>query len=203
LMYAFLGDNERSLATIHSVAEYTTLYTAMDLSLGIMAQIYLMQGLVEEAEKTIARKVDLPAQKQWPLFFVYLAIAECQLSLAQKKYEQALMQTTALLIDLRHYGIKAYIPAALHLQGFAHLGLGNLEMAYQQWQAALAGAMTIGGRWMQWQILATLSEYTDDTAEKQRLRTEAQALIAYIAERTPPDLREMFLKRPFVRAVFD
>jgi len=202
LSYAFLGDYERSTAMIQSVVKYTTQFSVIELALGIMAQIYLMQGCVKKAEEIIARKIEILDENRWPLFFVYMAMAECQLSLAQNKKEQALAQTTKLLVDLRRYGMRAYYPEALYLQGYAYLGLGKLETARQQWREGLAEAMALNGRWMQWQLLALLSDHVDDAVEKQQLKAEAQAIVSSIAERTPPELRKMFLKRPLLRAIF-
>jgi hypothetical protein len=54
---------------------------------------------------------------------------------------------------------------------------------------------------MMWQIFAALAEVEEDAVQASVFRTQAQEILQYIADHTPPELRESFLATQAVRAV--
>jgi hypothetical protein len=80
--------------------------------------------------------------------------------------------------------------------------MGQTEAARKTLLEAQAEAEVIGSRRILWQILFTLSQLETEPAETERLRKQAQEIVAYIANNiSEPELRASFLGLPEVQAV--
>jgi hypothetical protein len=132
-----------------------------------------------------------------------MKLAEGELLLRQGRHEAAVAVTGELLVTLRESGMKTYIPQALHLQGQAHLALGQTETGRDRLLEARALAETTSSRRLLWPILATLAEIEPIPAEAEPLLRQAREIIDYIAGHAPAALRDSFLALPRVRQLLD
>ncbi|MBI1879874.1 MAG: tetratricopeptide repeat protein [Chloroflexi bacterium] len=203
-VYGALGAFERGLETAWlglSVAE-TKMPIFRVYVLVVLARLHLGQGRLAEAETLVNQMKQDPHRNAY-VFPAMILQAEAELALAQGYYEQARAIAEEVIVILRQLGVRIFLPSALYIQGQVWLGLDQPSAARESWLAARAEAEAIDSRRMLWQILAALSQLGSDPAEAERLRQKAQAVVAYIADHSPPDLRASFLALPAVRAMLD
>jgi hypothetical protein len=90
----------------------------------------------------------------------------------------------------------------IYFKGLTLQRRGNLDDAIACLQDARSEAEHSGSRWMQWRILAALSE-TEATrgnpVQARSLQAESRKNLEYIISYTPPALRETFLNKSDVR----
>jgi tetratricopeptide (TPR) repeat protein len=171
--------------------------------LGVMAKLHLLDGNLADAEAATRAAQDAPTQRVWPGYFVPAPLADAELALEQGNHERALKVTGELLSQLREFGMRAYFPYVLYLQGQALLGLGQEEEAWERFLESRSEAQTIGSRRMQWQVLVALSHMEPDPGEAERMRGQARQVVDSIADHIDQEeLRDSFLKRPDVRQLF-
>lgn len=167
-----------------------------------LAQLQLEQDNLDEAELAIGRAKTDPYRDAAPIFFQLVIMADAELALRQGAYERALAVTHGLLATLRDFGMRAFIPQVLYLQGQALLGAGQTEAARAALVEARTEAEAIGSRRILWQILVTLANIEPTSDQAEPLRRQAREIIAYIADHAPtPELRASFLSLAEVQAV--
>ena len=106
------------------------------------------------------------------------------------------------IATLLEMGLRAPLPDCLLEKAHALLALNRVEEARTSLNEALQSSRELGSRRVLWQIFAELAEITPDANEAARLRQEAAAVVAYLADHTPtPELRASFLALPDVRRV--
>jgi tetratricopeptide (TPR) repeat protein len=156
-----------------------------------------------EAETLVNQMKNDPNREGWGVLPALILQTEAELALGQGHYEQAKVTAEEAISTLRQLGARAFLPAALYVQGRAWLGLGQPDTAWECWLAARAETEAIGSRRMLWQILLALSQLESNPTEAERLRQQAQEVVEYIADHSPPELRASFLALPAVRVVFN
>ena len=202
-VYGGLGAIERGLEIAHlalTVAE-KQIPNLRSYALVRLAQLHLWQGNLAEAEVFVDQAKRVTDREAGPIFFQFVTLADAEVALGQGIYEPALKMTNELLATLRDFGMRAFIPQGLYLQGRALLGLGQAASAREALLAAWTEAEAIGLRWILWQILAALSGLEPNPNKAEPLRRQAREIIDHIADHAPPDLRASFLSLPDVRAV--
>jgi tetratricopeptide (TPR) repeat protein len=170
----------------------------------VLAQLYLRQHQLAEAEHILAAECTNPVLKAMPGYMAWheVDLVRAELAFQQEAYERALSLIEQHLANLRQFGIRSRLPYALHMQGKIHLALGDRAAAHAAWQAARAEAEALGSRWALWQILAALAQIEEDADQAAQLRQEAQVIITYIAEHiSDTELRASFLSLPAVCTV--
>jgi tetratricopeptide (TPR) repeat protein len=201
LVYGSLGAIEPGLEIAHralAVAEAQMLLFRPYV-LGVLAQLQLLNGNLAEAEVSVGQGITDPNREAWPIYFMPVHFANCELPLRQGDYERAVMVTDMFLADWPQFG--AHISKILYFQGQALLGLGHDNAARDRLHKARAEAEVIGSRWMLWQILVTLSQLEPDPTEALGLRQQSREIIGDIAAHTPAELRSSFLNLPLVTAI--
>ena len=205
LLCGALGAVERGLELARravSVAE-TKMPLFRVYALAVLAQLYLAQGQVAEAETLVDQMKTDPNRDGWGIFPAIVLQAEAEVALAHGMYDRAGALAEEATAAAQHIGARAFLPSTLDLQAQAWLGLGRPQLARERWLEGCREAEAIGARRRLWPILIALSKLEADPTEAKRLRQQAQEVVAYIADQAPPDLRACFLDLPAVRAVLD
>jgi tetratricopeptide (TPR) repeat protein len=131
-----------------------------------------------------------------------LKLARCRLALARKDHAQAIAIIDPVVEDSQRFKIGQYLPEALFLKGQAHLMNGEHDVAINAFEQARLFAETIGSRRLLWQILAALAEVEPDQEKSTALKTQARAIIQFIADHiTNDEFRSSFLRSDDVSAL--
>lgn len=157
----------------------------------------IASGQLETAETTLENcNLDLKTPgSTWEY------LAKSQLAFARAEYSQTIALADQIIAHIRQSEVNQFLADVLFVRGKAQLILGKRAEAKESFGQARAAAEALGSRRMQWQILAALAELEEDTAQANALRAQARVIVLYIGDHAPPDLRELFLNQPIVRAV--
>jgi DNA-binding SARP family transcriptional activator len=173
-------------------------------ALGMLARLQLLDGNVAEAQDTIGKAKNDSYGPSWPVVFCVVALAEAELALRREEFDEALEVTTALLAELRQYGMRLHMAHSLYLHAEALRGENQDEAARNRLLEARAEAEAMGSRWMLWRILHALSQLEVSSIQAELLRQQAQEIVEHIAEHIQEAaLRASFLNLPEVRAVLE
>jgi DNA-binding SARP family transcriptional activator len=203
-LYGALGAFEAGLALARlaiNVAE-TKMPLLRLYALAALVRLQIGLGHLVEAETGLAHMKQDPHRNGWGMFPAITLLVETELALAQGRYEPATVLAEETRVILNQLGVRAFLPAALYMQGQAWLSSGQPNAARACWLAARVEAEAIGSRRMVWQILFALSQLESDPTEANRLRHQARETAQFIVDHTPPDFQASFLALPAVRAVF-
>jgi len=156
----------------------------------VLARLFLLQGDARQAEFHVeqgkAKFVNDFAQR----VFDRLPLIEIELELVKKDFARAIQLADQLQDSSAPIYVRVFRSNLLYLKGKALLARGDSESAQQVLRHALIEAEKIGSRWMLWQIYAALGK-----------RDQARAVIEFIAQNTPEELRASFLNLPAVGEV--
>ncbi|MCB0192292.1 MAG: protein kinase [Anaerolineae bacterium] len=170
--------------------------------LGILTQLYLMAGHLDEAEAVIARGKDDPYRDAHPTWNMRINIAEAELALKQENYEQSLAIADQWLPKLRQYNLRAYTPAMLQVKSQAQLALGHVDAARVTLLEACAILESTGSQATLWPILFALSQLETNAVAAQSLHHQARQIVESMAAHIDdPRLQSSFLNLPQVQAV--
>jgi hypothetical protein len=170
----------------------------------MLARLQLLDGNVAEAQDTIGKAKNDSYGPSWPVVFCVVALAEAELALRREEFDEALEVTTALLAELRQYGMRLHMAHSLYLHAEALRGENQDEAARNRLLEARAEAEAMGSRWMLWRILHALSQLEVSSIQAELLRQQAQEIVEHIAEHIQEAaLRASFLNLPEVRAVLE
>jgi hypothetical protein len=207
LVNAVLGNIERGLETCRQASTYLDSSTAWvrPWVLSIQARIQVLARNLSEARALIqeSRAAINPENFNSPMPQL-MGLAEGELAFSEQAYARVVVVTDDLLNRLRQFGIYPGRAEAGWLKGRALMALNRADDAHQTLIEARREAEHQNLRRVLWRILLTLSDIADQRAqpaEAQRLRREAQACAAFIADHCPPELRESFLNLPDVKRV--
>ena len=120
-------------------------------------------------------------------------LAKSRLAFALGNYPEAIAIADEIIEYMRQFKLGQVLPDILIVKGKAHWILGDRERAYEAFVQARSAAEALGSRRMMWQILTALAEVEEDAVQASVFRTQAQEIVQYIADHTPPELRESFL----------
>jgi len=120
-------------------------------------------------------------------------LAKSRLAFALGNYPEAIAIADEIIEYMRQFKLGQVLPDILIVKGKAHWILGDRERAYEAFVQAHSAAEALGSRRMMWQILTALAEVEEDAVQASVFRTQAQEIVQYIADHTPPELRESFL----------
>lgn len=202
LTYASLGDLSRAIEIVR-LRQHGSAWGAN--MLGVLAQLQVMQGELEQARATIqASYAVLHQGAPNPFVSGMTLVADIELALAEHEYSRALELIDAQLPALVKERFRATYITALRLKALGLQGLGMPEQAYAVAQAACAEAERAGSRRLLWKILALLGDLQmqcGSIAEAESLYAKAREILAYIAAHVPAEYHESFLKTPEVHRV--
>ncbi len=169
--------------------------------LAVLAQLHLKQGQMAKAQALVDQACLDPRREAHPIWALYLPVVEAELAVQQGDYDQALDVTAAFLTTLHQSGIRTYLLPTLYFRGQGLLGQRQPDAARDCWLEARTVAEEMGSRRWLWPILFALSQLEPDLTQAVALRQQACEIVSYIAEHTPPDLRDSFLGLPEVVGV--
>lgn len=163
----------------------------------------LTHALIAEGNLTRARELlaDIPRLLEMdtnPMFAVDGVRGRFELALAEKNFAEALSLCEHLREYAKRVHLRQYLPEIMLAQAQALIGLERVEEAADVLEQARALATRGDARWSLWQILAASARLQDARGDAERAvldRAQARELIAFIAARTPENLRAGFLER--------
>ena len=132
-----------------------------------------------------------------------LACAHIELMIALGQAERAAAYADEAIAFNRRRSRTVWLLPLWHLKSQALRALKRTDEAYAILNDAREQAEQIQSRYRLLPILLTLLELETergDTTQAQVRRDEARGVIQFIADHTPPDLREIFLNKPDVHA---
>jgi tetratricopeptide (TPR) repeat protein len=204
-LYGELGATGRGMETVRlalSVGESHGHLTDRAPVLAVLAWLHLRDGDLAAATDAIEEAKTSPHLNTWRVYGIPVRLTDAELALAQGENERAAAAMERLLVDLRQFGTRAYVPYALYLLGKALAKLGKQEDARERWLEARDQAEGMGSRRILWRVLYALSQIEPDPIQAKCLRTGARKIIDYIAYHIDQaELQESFLNQPDVRAV--
>ncbi len=206
-IYAGLGAIDQALEFTQIAITYADPPFSMfkTYALCTLAQIYLLQSNLAEAEKALTQAKNDPNGTIFPTWYMPVGITESTFVLQQGDPTQALQIARTWLAMLDQNGMSIYRLPLLYTQAKAHLALGQITEAKQSLTIAKGIALANDSRRMLWKILALLAnieQQQGQPAKVEVLRNQAQTLINYIADHTgSADLRTSFLALPEVQVV--
>lgn len=190
---------ERALAKSGTVQPWASgMYAVLTMLLAEQGELDKARQALDSAKATFDGNVDSPAP------FV-LGFGEVTLALAEKRTDEAKAICLGLLSQLESHGIRPFQPMARVGLARALEQSGDLRGALETLELARAEAVAIQSRSMEWEILIELVRVADALGDRGLTRareSEALETTRYLAERAPSDLRDSFLNRPEVRALF-
>ena len=127
-------------------------------------------------------------------------LAKSQLAFTPGNYPETIVIADEIIEYMRQFKLDQVLPDILFVKGKAHWILGDREKAHQAFVQARSAAEALGSRRMMWQIFAALAEIAEDAEQASLFRAQAQEIIQYIADHTPPELRGSFLAMQTVEA---
>jgi hypothetical protein len=132
-------------------------------------------------------------------------LADGEIALARNEPARALALADRLLARIRELKMRPFAAEVMLLKGKAFFALNELDTARAILIEARDDARALGVRRSLWEILALLSAVESargDDVSARAARDEARAIIAYIAEHAPPELRASFLGLDRVKKIF-
>ncbi len=172
--------------------------------LAALASLHLVDGDCTAATDAIEEAKRNPYLDTWRVFGIPVRLTIAEVALAQGKNEYAAAAMEKLLVDLRPFGTRIYVPYALFLLGKALAKLGKPKDAREHLLEARDQAIAIGSRRILWRILYALSQNENDPIQAECLRIEARNVLQYIVDHIhQAELRESFLNQPDVRTVLE
>jgi len=207
-LYARLGDRARGFQLVRqALAEaHARLPNWHSWPAGVLARLLILEGDLDEAEKTIqAGYLGVNRENYTTFSAVVLPMAESELARARGDYAQAVKVMGELIAGLRRKNFRPYLAEALYLKSEALLAQDRLEEAYQVLVEARTAATVLDERWNTWRILLSLSKLEakrGHPAEAQALQRQAREIVVYLAEHIrEPELRASFLDQLEVKEV--
>ena len=193
LVYGGLGATAKGLevaklavARAEEVAPHTRPY-----ALAALARVYLLAGDVMGAETAVSA-ITTPLNNidiLWPPLVPFIA---CQLAFAQGNYAKAAQLIDERLECLQKYGLHAFVPELLLLQGETLLAMDQTRIGHEALQDATAAARHLGSKRILWQALARLSLLEAQTTAAQQ-RQEAVDITTCISNQIDnPFLQQSF-----------
>ncbi len=212
LLYGTLGAGERGRTYVDralALAE-AGIPIAWPFVLAISARLHLLGGNLAAAQDVVKDAFAGPKQEFFqrltPSGGTAICLAEGELALEEGDYTRAESVMDEALTCLRNGGSRPHVPDVLYVKGKALLAQGRTDEAHETFVEARAAAEALGSRRALWPVLAALAKIEagrGNTAEAQTLRQQARAIILYIADHCPPDLRASFLHLREAQAMLD
>jgi tetratricopeptide (TPR) repeat protein len=208
MTFDYVGDRPRARALLREACEAAEklLPSWRAVPVAILALVHLHAGDLAAAETALREaEAGLDAETFISPAAFFLTLVGSELALAKQDYAQviALVDDSANSVMGRS-GVRLLLTDILYLKGLALLALGQSDAARQTLLEARAEAEALTSRRTLWRILYALGEIEaarGNAAEAQSLRQQAREIIQYIADHSPPELRQTFLNLPEVRRV--
>ncbi len=172
-----------------------------------LVRLELLKGNLTKAQQVSRQALQVVRQDNFftPLFDGnHIFLAKAELCLAAGDYDSAREAVDQFLTGQSPVPARAFLPSAYAVKGKVLLAEGNRIAAAEAWQIARAEAEAMNLRPMLWPVLVALAELhgqQERHSKAAELLDEARAVIQFIADHSPADLRASFLALPQVRRV--
>ena len=168
----------------------------------ILVRLHLMNGDPGSAKKVAGTEPLKPITIPYARFMIVVCLANIELALAEKNYQQALTFADDLLAQVTHL-IRIDIPYILVRKADALIGLDQLDEAHRILTEACSYAEKFGSMHHLWSSLASLVEVQSmlgQTVEAEKNKKKARTLAVRIAgDLQKIGLSESFLNQPRVQ----
>jgi class 3 adenylate cyclase/tetratricopeptide (TPR) repeat protein len=203
-LYVMFGDLERAVQFQSEILSFVEQYDSFKpLYLVNQAQNKLYAGESKDA-LSIFEKIDLEYRTDSELIFhpnIYTLHVE--IHLANQDYKRALETVGQYLDILNARQVKILLPDLLNQKARALIGLGRVELAQEELQAARRLAMKQESRRIHWAILLDMADIEKDKDKASELREEARNIIEYISTHlSDKKLLETFHHLPKVKTAY-
>lgn len=206
LIYRLLGARERAIEMVErglatpgsAQSSASGMYAVLTMLLTEQGELGKAHHALEAAQATFDGNADSPAPG-------LLGFGAVTLALAEKRTDEAKATALGLLSQLESHGIRPFLPMARVVLARALEQSGDLRGAIETLERARTEALELQARPMEWEVLIELVRLADTPGERgvaRELHRDALETTRYLAEHAPPDLRESFMNRPEVRAIF-
>lgn len=212
-LYAEMGATERSLTEIRRVEQLAEddIEHWLAWPLGLEVQLLQKLGRTSEAAAVIDRINRALANSKGGSYLPYVGIsvglARGYLAIGSGEMENALVEAGELLAYVRRARIDTFLPAVCTLMAHCFSLMGRDAEAEEHLLEACRVAKAIGSKRSLWHALAALARLEagrGNTAAAQSLRSEAAAIVEFIAANiTDPELRASFLAQEEVRVLLE
>lgn len=169
-----------------------------------LARLYILCDDLPAAAYAIQQSHAGPGSRGFEPSSLVGTLAEGEFELAVGEFTRASTEMSEYVTRLRQSHIRVGLADTLFLQAEGLRAQGETTQALELLKQARAEAEALQVRHILWQILAMQSEIElqgGNTAEAEACRAQAKALVEYIAQHSPAELRQSFLNLPRVRAV--
>ena len=207
-LYGTMGRAERGveLAQLAQQNAEARLPVWRAFPLAILARLELLRGRVQEAQRA-HDETHIGFESDYLVSLLLqmasaISLARAELALAQGDYVTAAMVVGQLLARLNETSARVYLPEALFIQAQSMLAASRPDEARGVLLEARKEAEGLGSRRNLWRILFALSQIEAQRGNEggaSELKSHAREIVGYIAEHSPPELRESFLNLPEVR----
>jgi len=168
----------------------------------VLVRLHLMNGDLGSAQKVAGAEPLKPITIPYARFMIVVCLANIELVLAQKNYEQALTFADDLLAQVTPL-VRVDIPYILARKGDALMGLNRLDEAHRILTEACFYAEKFGSVHHLWSCLANLVEVQSmlgQTVEAEENKKKAGAIAKWIADDLQKiGLSDLFLNLPRVK----
>jgi len=172
-----------------------------------LAHLYILDQNLTSAQTLLTElRATLSTQELQSLYGTALFGSEAELAFAQQEDERAIQICDNLIAFLSERHLHYRLSDAFYLKGIALLRQKNLNPAFDALVEARKVAEELQARWILWRILAALADIETARGNResaQTMRGQARAIVAYIADHTPEDLRAEFLNLPNVKSIWE
>jgi predicted ATPase/class 3 adenylate cyclase len=199
LVYAELGAFERALTLLQEsldLVQPESMDVLRPYPLSKLALVYFMCGDLVAAEATT--QIIHSSNRTFNIHGGepdVAALAEGLLPLYKGDPQAATTLLSARVAELRHYGLRAYLPESLLFLGKAQHTAGERDEARATLAVALDEARSLGALWYEWQILAQLAKVSEVEMASQ-YREHAWQIFSHIEEKlTDRELQQSLRQR--------
>jgi len=209
LIYAWLGDDERGLELVQASLKRAHALAPdllLDYPLALLAYLEIGRGQYEPAREIVQRLEQTQSPHQLTLLNPYFLLLKVQLAWFDQNLELVAQLLESGLNLVQTMGVRPLVPMVLFYLGRLHHKQGQIEMARTALQQARAEAEALEQRRVLWEILALQGQIAAEQgqpAEAEQLRQQARAILQFIIDHCPTDLRPRLLNLPNVRSVLN
>jgi tetratricopeptide (TPR) repeat protein len=203
-IYTYCGAYEKGFALIDHAVQQAQMHQPAWATFpqAVKVRMHLLRGEIESAEKIRGNEILKPISIPYARFTTFLGLANIELAVAKRQYDDALALTEDLLEEVASL-TRVDTPEALRWKGIALIGLGQLDEALQTLTEAWSLARKQGAILHLLPLAINLAEVNSKLGNQK----EAQQYLAEgrrFAEQMAESLREIgladsFLYQPRVR----
>jgi class 3 adenylate cyclase/tetratricopeptide (TPR) repeat protein len=203
-VYAYCGEFEKGLQLIETATQVAEVKQPAWRSFpqAAKARIHLLQNDIHSAEHTTGNSILQPTSIPYARYTIFVCLANIELAVAKKDFEQALALSNELLDEVTPL-TSVDIPEVMRWQASALLGLVRIEEAHRVLTEACSLARNSGSKLHLWVILSDLAEIDSKLGNQEAAganRREARIIVEQIADSVREvGLRDSFLNQPRVR----